>query len=63
MFIRTDDSGPKHHGITTLIVDMNQEDVTTDRICQITDECEFNQIYFDDATAPKENVLNGVNEG
>ena len=63
MFTRTDDSGPKHHGITALIVDMDQEGVTTERIRQITDEREFNQVYFDDATTPKENVLNEVDEG
>ena len=63
LFTRTDDSGPKHHGITALIVDMHQDGVSTERIRQITEEADFNQVYFDDATAPKENVLNEVDQG
>jgi alkylation response protein AidB-like acyl-CoA dehydrogenase len=63
LFTRTDESGPKHHGITALIVDMAQDGVTTERIRQITEERDFNQVYFDDATAPKENVLNEVDQG
>lgn len=60
---RTDDSGDKHHGITALIVDMDQEGVTTEPIDQINGKREFNQVYFDDAVADREHLVGEKDEG
>jgi len=60
---RTDDSGTKHEGITTLLVDMDQEGVTTEPIHQASDQRTFNQMYFDDAVASEEHVVGEVDKG
>jgi alkylation response protein AidB-like acyl-CoA dehydrogenase len=60
---RTDFSGKKHEGITTLLVDMDQEGVTTEPIHQASDEFDFNQVYFDDARTREDMVVGEVDEG
>ncbi|MFC5973488.1 acyl-CoA dehydrogenase family protein [Halomarina salina] len=60
---RTDASGEKHEGITTLLVDVDQEGVSMDPIHQASDEEGFNQVYFDDAVASAENVVGEVGHG
>lgn len=60
---RTDSSGKKHEGITTLLVDMDQEGVTTEPIHQASDEQGFNEVFFDDAIAKEEHVVGEVDEG
>lgn len=60
---RTDFSGSKHEGITTLLVPMDQEGVTTERIHQASDSRSFNQMYFDDAVTAEENVIGEVDNG
>jgi alkylation response protein AidB-like acyl-CoA dehydrogenase len=63
LMTRTDFSGTKHEGITALIVDMDQEGVSTERIHQASDGKEFNQMFFDDAVAPEEHVVGEVGQG
>jgi alkylation response protein AidB-like acyl-CoA dehydrogenase len=60
---RTDFSGKKHEGITTLLVDMDQPGVTVEPIHQASDEEGFNQMYFDDAIATEEHVVGEVDKG
>jgi alkylation response protein AidB-like acyl-CoA dehydrogenase len=60
---RTDDSGPKHEGITTLLVDIDQEDVSMDPIHQASDKEGFNQVYFDDAMTGADRVVGEVGHG
>jgi alkylation response protein AidB-like acyl-CoA dehydrogenase len=60
---RTDPDGPKHKGITFLLVDMRQPGVEVRPIKMISGESEFNEVFFTDATCPKENVVGGVNNG
>ncbi len=63
LLTRTDESGPKYHGITVLLVDMSQEAVTAEPIRQATNEASFNQVYFDDAVAAKDHVVGDVDDG
>ncbi len=63
LMARSDFSGTKHEGITALIVDVGQAGVETERIRQISDDREFNQVYFDDARAPEAHVVGEVGEG
>jgi len=63
LMTRTDSSGTKHEGITALLVDMDQPGVETEQIHQITDDREFNQVYFDDAVADCEHVVGEIDEG
>ncbi len=63
LLVRTDKSGPKHHGITAVLVDMNQDGVSHEPIDQIVDDSTFNHVYFDDAVAKKEHVVGDVDDG
>ena len=63
LMTRTDFSGTKHEGITALIVDMDQEGVSRERLHQASDQFEFNQMFFDDAVAPEAHVVGEVGQG
>ncbi len=60
---RTDPDAPKHKGISFLLVDMRQPGVEVRPIKMISGESEFNEVFYTDATCPKENVVGGVNDG
>ena len=60
---RTDADAPKHKGISFMLVDMRQPGVEVRPIKMISGESEFNEVFFTDATCPKENVLGGTNNG
>ena len=60
---RTDPDAPKHKGISFMLVDMRQPGIEVRPIKMISGESEFNEVFFTDATCPKENVLGGVNNG
>lgn len=60
---RTDPDAPKHKGISFLLVDMRQPGIEVRPIKMISGESEFNEVFYTDATCPKENVVGGVNEG
>ncbi len=60
---RTDAAAAKHRGITFLLVPMDQPGVEVRPIEMISGESEFNEVFFTDARAPKENVIGEVNGG
>jgi alkylation response protein AidB-like acyl-CoA dehydrogenase len=60
---RTDPDAPKHKGISFLLVDMRQPGIDVRPIRMISGESEFNEVFYTDATAPKDNVVGGVNNG
>lgn len=60
---RTDPEATKHRGITFLLVPMDQPGVEVRPITMISGEAEFNEVFFSDAKAPKENVIGEVNGG
>ena len=60
---RTDSDAAKHRGITFLLVPMDQPGVEVRPIQMISGESEFNEVFFDDAKCPKENVIGEVNGG
>jgi alkylation response protein AidB-like acyl-CoA dehydrogenase len=60
---RTDPDAPKHKGISFLLVDMRQPGIEVRPIRMISGESEFNEVFYTDATCPKENVVGGVNDG
>lgn len=61
--VRTDPDLPKHKGISFILVDMRQPGIEIRPIKMISGESEFNEVFYTDATAPKENVIGGVNNG
>jgi alkylation response protein AidB-like acyl-CoA dehydrogenase len=60
---RTDTDVVKHKGISFILCDMRQPGVEVRPIKMISGESEFNEVFFTDATAPKGDVIGGVNNG
>jgi alkylation response protein AidB-like acyl-CoA dehydrogenase len=60
---RTDQDAPKHKGLTYFLMDMEQDEVQTRPLRQITGEAEFNELFMEDARIPEENVIGGVGNG
>jgi alkylation response protein AidB-like acyl-CoA dehydrogenase len=60
---RTDPDAPKHQGLTYFLLDMEQPGVQVRPLVQITGEGEFNELFFEEARIPDENVLGGVGNG
>ncbi len=60
---RTEESGPKHRGISMLIVDMRSPGVDVRPMTQITGHAEFCELFLDDVVVPKENLLSERGDG
>jgi alkylation response protein AidB-like acyl-CoA dehydrogenase len=60
---RTDPDAPKHKGLTSFLMDMDQDAVQINPLHQITGEAEFNELFIEEARIPDENVLGGVGNG
>jgi alkylation response protein AidB-like acyl-CoA dehydrogenase len=60
---RTDFDAPKHKGLTYFICDMEQDEIEARPLVQITGEAEFNEVFFNNAFVPDENVMGGVGNG
>ena len=63
LLARTDPDAPKHKGISYLLVPMRQPGVEVRPIVQPDGTAEFNEVFFDGARCPKDNVVGGVNNG
>ena len=60
---RTDPDVDKHAGISYLLMPMKQPGVEVRPIKQIDGSAEFNEVYFDEARCPRQNVVGGDNNG
>jgi alkylation response protein AidB-like acyl-CoA dehydrogenase len=60
---RTDPDAPKQRGISYLVVDMRAPGVEVRPLRQITDESEFNEVFFDNVLVPHERLIGPENEG
>jgi alkylation response protein AidB-like acyl-CoA dehydrogenase len=60
---RTHDDGVKHHGISFLLVPIDQLGVTVRPLRQITGTSEFNEVFFDGATTAADLVVGEVGQG
>lgn len=54
VLVRTDPSATKHNGISFILVDMEQDGVSTKPIKLISGNSPFCETFFDDATTPKD---------
>jgi alkylation response protein AidB-like acyl-CoA dehydrogenase len=63
LLARTDPAASKHKGISYLLVPMKQAGVEVRPITQPDGTAEFNEVFFDNARCPKDNVVGGVNNG
>ncbi|NIY64214.1 acyl-CoA dehydrogenase family protein [Streptomyces malaysiensis] len=60
---RTDPATTRHAGLSYLLVPMRQPGVEIRPIVQITGTSEFNEVFFDGARTPRENVVGAVGDG
>ena len=60
---RTDASSSRHHGLSCLLVPMDQPGVTVRPIVQLTGTSEFNEVFFDDAVAAAGDVIGEPGDG
>ena len=60
---RTDDSVPRHRGISMLIVDMASPGVEVRPMTQITGHAEFSELFLNDVVVPRENLLGQLGDG
>jgi alkylation response protein AidB-like acyl-CoA dehydrogenase len=60
---RTDPDAPKNQGISYLVVDMRDPGVEVRPLHQITDECDFNEVFFSDVFVPEDRIIGPEHEG
>jgi alkylation response protein AidB-like acyl-CoA dehydrogenase len=60
---RTHDAGPKHRGISMLIVDMDSPGVELRPMTQITGHAEFCELFLDEVVVPRSNLLGELGDG
>lgn len=63
VLIRTDTQAPRHEGISLILVDMDQPGVEVSPIRLISGESPFCETVFNDALAPSNDIIGGVNKG
>lgn len=61
--VRTDSSAIKQKGISFLLIDMNTPGITVRPIITLDGEHEVNEVFFDNARVPRENLVGELNEG
>jgi alkylation response protein AidB-like acyl-CoA dehydrogenase len=64
-FVRTDPDAPKHKAISCLVIPTDTPGVTRRpfRSIQGKDELDFNEVFFDDAAVPAENLIGELHQG
>jgi alkylation response protein AidB-like acyl-CoA dehydrogenase len=60
---RTGFEGPKHKGLTFLLVDMQTPGITIRPLREMTGEEWFNEVFFDEIRVPRANVVGEINGG
>ncbi len=61
--VRTENTVPKHRGITYVMIDLKTPGVTVRPLDQITGVHDFCEIFFEDVRVPLENVVGEINRG
>ncbi len=60
---RTDPESSRHHGLSFLLVPMDQLGVDVRPIVQLTGTSEFNEVFFDDAVTAADHVVGAPGDG
>ena len=60
---RTEPGSVGHRGLSFLLVPMQQSDIQVQPIRQLTGSCEFNEVFFDQATTAADNLIGQPGDG
>jgi alkylation response protein AidB-like acyl-CoA dehydrogenase len=60
---KTEPDAPRYRNLSFLLVPMHQPGVTVKPIVQLSGTSEFNEVFFDGARTPAENVVGGAGNG
>lgn len=60
---RTNPEAPRHAGLSCFIVDMQAPGVTVRPLQQMTGQSHFNEVWFEDAAVPPENLVGPLDQG
>ena len=63
LLARTDPDAPKHQGISYFLLSMKTPGVTVRPLVLMNGHRHFNEVFFEDVRAPRENLLGPKNEG
>jgi alkylation response protein AidB-like acyl-CoA dehydrogenase len=63
LLARTNPDATKHKGISYLLVPMKQDGIEVRGITQPDGTAEFNEVFFDGARCPVDNVVGGIDNG
>ena len=63
LLARTEPGSSRHHGISMLLVPMDQSGIDIRPIRMMTGDDNFNEVFFDDARTAEENIVIGPGEG
>ena len=63
VLVRTNPEAPKHQGISLILVDMHQPGVQVRPIRLISGASPFNETLFEDAIAPANDLVGGIDNG
>jgi len=63
LLCRTSSDGPKHAGLTILLVDMRSPGIEVRPLRQITGDAEFNEVFFQDVRVPVAQRLGAEGQG
>lgn len=63
LYVRTDATGPKHHGITCLLVDMTLPGIEVRPIRTMAGDSGFAEVFLDEVRIPRSALLGEVDEG
>ncbi len=60
---RSDPDRPRHRGISAFVVDMHAAGVEVRPLVQLTGDAEFNEVYFDGAFVPSDQLVGAEHDG
>jgi acyl-CoA dehydrogenase len=60
---RTEEGSQRHNGLSYLLIRMDSPGIEVRPIRQITGTAEFNEVFFDDAETPAENIVGAPGDG